>query len=260
MTNMSSSDLRSWVGRQAIDANGDKIGKISDVYVDDDTGQPEWLAVNTGLFGTKVNFVPLAGATPSGDDVMISYDKATVKDAPNAEADGSLSPEEEEALYRHYGYQDQGYQTTGTVERDVTTTGTTGYDTSGPTTDDAMTRSEEEVSVNKRSREAGRARLRKWVETENVQITVPVAREKARLVTEPITDANVDRAMSGPDLSEEEHEVVLREEEVDVQKRVVPKERVRLETETTTAEVPVETDVRKERIAYEGDDPTTTTR
>ena len=128
---------------------------------------------------------------------------------------------------------------------------TQGRDTSGPTTDDAMTRSEEEVSVAKQSREAGKARLRKWVETERVQETVPVQRERARVVTEQITDANVDRATSGPDLTESEHEVVLHDEEVDVQKRVVPKERVRLETETTTEEVPVEADVRKERIDYD---------
>ena len=114
-----------------------------------------------------------------------------------------------------------------------------------------MTRAEEEVSVAKRSREAGRARLRKWVETERVQETVPVHRERARVVTEPITDANLGQATSGPDLTESEHEVVLHEEDVDVQKRVVPKERVRLETETTTEEVPVDAEVRKERIDYD---------
>ena len=82
---------------------------------------------------------------------------------------------------------------------------------------------------------------------------MPVQREEVRVVKEPITEANRGQAMSGPDLSSEEHEVVLHEEEVDVQKRVVPKERVRLETETVTEQVPVTEEVRKERIATEGD-------
>jgi uncharacterized protein (TIGR02271 family) len=249
MTSMSGNDLRAWVGRTAIGPDGGKIGKIGEVYVDDATGQPTWLAVSTGMFGTRVSFVPLAGARPAGDDVMVAYDKATVKDAPNAEVDGHLSREEEAALYRHYGYEDTA-PTGGGVK------GRAPKETSAQGADDAMTRSEEELQIDKRTREAGRARLRKWVETENVQVTVPVAREKAQLVTEPITDANVDRAMSGPEISDAEHQVVLSEEEVDVTKRVVPKERVRLETETVTEDVPVDEAVRKERIAYEGDDTT----
>jgi uncharacterized protein (TIGR02271 family) len=114
-----------------------------------------------------------------------------------------------------------------------------------------MTRSEEQLDVNKRTRQAGTARLRKWIETEDVEIRVPVRREKARMVSEPVTDANRDRAMSGGDLTTEEHEVTLSEEIVDVDKRVVPKERVRLETETETDEVAVDDTVRKERIDFE---------
>ena len=86
-----------------------------------------------------------------------------------------------------------------------------------------------------------------------MNITVPVRREKAKLVTEPITDANVDAAMSGGDLTTEEHEVVLNEEVVDVDKRVVPKERVRLETETAVGDVTVDETVRKERVEMDAD-------
>ncbi len=91
------------VGRNAVDPDGDKIGSIFDVYVDNDTGQPQWLAISTGLFGTKVSFAPLAGASLVGDDVYVAYTKSHVKDAPRAEADGQLSPEEEDELYAHYG-------------------------------------------------------------------------------------------------------------------------------------------------------------
>jgi uncharacterized protein (TIGR02271 family) len=124
---------------------------------------------------------------------------------------------------------------------------------SGPTTDDAMTRSEEEVRVGTADRERGRARLRKYVVTEQVQKTVPVRREEVRIEREPITDANADQALDGPEISEEEHEVVLHEEEPVVEKRTVPKERVRMEKDAVTDEAEISEEVRKERIDAEGD-------
>jgi uncharacterized protein (TIGR02271 family) len=139
------------------------------------------------------------------------------------------------------------------VDRDGDAAGTVGRDVSGPTTDDAMTRSEEELNVGKERREAGRARLRKYVVTENVETTVPVQREEVRLEREPITDANVGAATSGPDLSEEEHEVTLHAEQPVVEKNVVPKERVRLDKDTVTEEERVTENVRKEEIEMEGD-------
>jgi uncharacterized protein (TIGR02271 family) len=117
-----------------------------------------------------------------------------------------------------------------------------------------MTRSEEELRVGTTERERGRARLVKHVVTENVQTTVPVQREEVRLEREPITDENVDQAMSGADISEEEHEVVLHEEELVVEKRTVPKERVRLGTETVSEEREVSEKIRKEQIETEGVD------
>jgi len=256
MTDAGTTDYRGWIGRTAVDRSGNKIGRIEDVYADDDTGQAEWLAVHTGLFGSHVSFVPLQGAQTQGDDLMVAYEKDLVKDAPRCAADGHLSESDEDRLYEYYGAGGASWGTTEAAGRADTTRRTEGYDTSGKTTDDAMTRSEEELSIQKRQRETGRARLRKWVETEQVQVTVPVERERVEVVTEPITDANREAAMSGPDLSSEEHEVVLHEEQVDVQKQVVPKERVRLETETVTEQVPVTEEVRKERIATEGDTST----
>jgi len=244
-----------WDGRTVVDVNGEKIGKIDAIYIDQQTDQPEWALVNTGLFGTKSSFVPLAGAAPSGEDVRVAVDKARVKDAPGVEADGELSEEEEANLFRHY---DVPYDESGSV----TATGTpggqaagapVGHDTSGPTTDDAMTRSEEEVRVGTQQREAGRVRLRKYVVTEQVTQTVPVRREEVRVEREPITDANVGDATDGPAISEEEHEVVLHEEEPVVEKRVVPKERVRLDKDTVTDEVEVSEEVRKEQIEADPD-------
>ena len=97
------SAVAEWRGRTAVDSDGDKIGSIDEIYMDADTGKPEWLAVKTGMFGSKVSFVPIAEASDADGDVRLPYDKQQVKDAPNAEADGELSQDEEAALYSHYG-------------------------------------------------------------------------------------------------------------------------------------------------------------
>jgi uncharacterized protein (TIGR02271 family) len=251
--------VRSWQGATMVDADGDKIGTIESIYLDDQTGEPEWALVNTGLFGTKSSFVPLAQATDAGDQVQVPYEKQLVKDAPRVDTDQHLSEAEEQQLWRHYGLDyDSGY-TTDTADRDRdgvyddVQDSAVGRDTSGPTTDDAMTRSEEELQVGTETRERGRARLRKYVTTEQQTVTVPVQREEVRVEREPITEANIDAATSGPAISEEEHEVTLREEEVVVDKRAVPRERVRLDTETVTDERQVSEEVRKEQIEVEGD-------
>jgi uncharacterized protein (TIGR02271 family) len=239
-----------------VDRDGDKVGTVESIYVDDQTGEPEWALVNTGLFGTKSSFVPLAQASGSGDQVQVPYEKQLVKDAPRVDTDQHLSEAEEQQLWRHYGLD---YDSEYTTDRDgdgvydhVQDTAV-GRDTSGPTTDDAMTRSEEELRVGTETRERGRARLRKYVTTETQQVTVPVQREEVRVEREPITDANLDAATSGPAISEEEHEVTLHEETPVVDKRAVPKERVRLDTETISDERQVSKEVRKERIEIEGD-------
>jgi uncharacterized protein (TIGR02271 family) len=262
-------DIQSWRGRTLVDGSGDKIGKIEDVYLDRSSGEPEWIAVKTGMFGSNVSFVPISDASTDGDDIRVTHAKDLVKDAPNVDADGELSPEEERRLYQHYGRSDYDEWTTDSEDRtertfgrdrrdfdgdgDGDVDGTVGRDTSGPTTDDAMTRSEEELRVGTERRETGRARLRKYVETENVQQTVPVQREEVRVEREPITDANVDQALDGPEISEEEHEVTLHTEEPVVEKRTVPKERVRLDKDVQTGEETVSEDVRRERIEADGD-------
>ena len=92
-----------WRGRNAVDGEGNKVGTIHEIYVDAETGEPEWLAVKTGMFGSKVSFIPFAGASDVDGDVRLPYDKYQVKDAPSADADGELSQDEEAGLYRHYG-------------------------------------------------------------------------------------------------------------------------------------------------------------
>jgi uncharacterized protein (TIGR02271 family) len=234
-----------------VSAEGQKIGSIGQIYVDDSTGEPSFVTVKTGLFGTAESFVPLQDATVTGGDIRVAYNKDEVKDAPRVDPDGRISPAEEQRLYAHYGLSSHSGDTSRTERAGVAGTrdrGKRGYDTSGPTTDDAMTRSEERLKVGTRQEEAGRARLRKYVVTENVTQTVPVSREEVRVEREPITDRNVGAARSGPNISEEEHQVVLHEERPVVEKEAVPVERVRLGTETVTDQETVSEDVRKEQI------------
>ncbi|GHD53819.1 DUF2382 domain-containing protein [Streptomyces galbus] len=211
----------------------------------------------------------------------------------DVDAGGHLSEDEEHRLYEHYGmawddawqqanepgeggwaqtdtaestsmrdaggYTDSG-ETTSLPDAGYADTGeTTGapraaYAESGVSGDDAMTRSEERMHVGTERREAGRARLRKYVVTEEVQQTVPVRREEVRVEREPITDANRDAALSGPDITEAEHEVVLHEERPVTETETVPVERVRMTAEEHTDEETVRGQVRKEQIDTEGVD------
>ena len=225
-----------WRDRTVIDRNGEKIGKIDELYLDHQSDKPEWASVHTGLLGTKRSFVPLAGATPKGEDVQVPVSNEQVKSAPSVEPDRELSERDEIELFQYYGvpYPDEGSLTAEGTPRPAATR-SEGRDVRGRTADDAMTRSEEELHVGTASRERGRVRLRKYVVTEEVQQTVPVRREEVRVEREPIADANIDRATEGPAISEQEHEVVLHEEEVVIEKRTVPKERVRLAKDVITS-------------------------
>jgi uncharacterized protein (TIGR02271 family) len=267
-----------------LSADGHKIGSLGQVYADDDNGQPTWVTARTGLFGTSESFIPLEGARLEGADIVVPYSKDQVKDAPRVDAEGHLDPSEEDRLYEHYrldgnvtyseaanGHHadfgrtaDQSTAGPTPTERDAgfAAAGSGGTysaaderlerDTSGRADDGAMTRSEERLNVGTERQAAGRARLRKYVVTENVTQTVPVQHEEVRLEREPITQGNRDEALRGPGISEAEHEVVLHEERPVVEKETVPVERVRLDTETVTDEVTVDEEVRKERIETDG--------
>ena len=160
--------VRTWQGRTLLDRDGSRIGTIDAIYLDDRTGQPEWALVNTGLFGTKASFVPLAQAFQSDNDVLVPHDKQLVRDAPRVDVDQRLSEAEEQQLWRHYGLDYDTTDRSVATGRNAASRGTVGRDVSGATTDDAMTRSEEELRVGTAQRERGRVRLRKYVTTEQV--------------------------------------------------------------------------------------------
>jgi uncharacterized protein (TIGR02271 family) len=242
------SDPQDLVGRNVIGSGGEKIGTVEEIYLDTDSQEPEWISVTTGWFGTHRSLVPLADASEDGADLQVPYAKEQVKDAPHYDPARELSDEDEGDLFRHYGVAEAGRGSGTAQPSPIVEAGVQGRDVSGPTTDEAMTRSEERLHVGTERIETGRARLRKYIVTENVQTTVPVSREEVRVEREPITDANRDAAMSGPGISEEEHEVTLTAERPVVGKETVPVERVRLGKETTTEERQVTDQVRKEEI------------
>jgi uncharacterized protein (TIGR02271 family) len=223
-------------GATVLDNDGDKIGSVGQVYIDPATGGAAWLTVKTGLFGTGESFVPATDASFEGEDVRVGYSKDFVKDAPRVDADAELDVNDTDALYDYYGV---GSNTDNAMTDDATT--------------DAMTRSEEHLQVGTERVETGRARLHKYVVTEQETVTVPVSHEEVRVVTEPITDGNVGDALDGPDISEEDHEVVLTGDRVVTDTEAVPVERVRLDTTTVTEQETVSGEVRKERIEFDGD-------
>jgi uncharacterized protein (TIGR02271 family) len=257
------------VGLDVYDHDGDKIGSIGQVWADA-AGQPAWASVRTGLFGMKESFVPLQNADIADDKVTVPLEKRLVKDAPNVDVshDEPLSDDEVSRLYSHYGinwedtyrsYQARGIGTAGSPwDTDTSYVGDgdrgdlaadrADYGTAGSSGDDAMTRSEERLNVRTEREQVGEARLRKYVVTEQQSGNVPVSREEVRLEREPITDANRGSAMSGPAISESEHEVALHAERPVVEKEAMPVERVRLSKETVTDDETVGAEVRKERV------------
>src|SRR3954468_22862489 len=132
-------DVKTWRGQDVIGPDGDKIGSLADVYLDRQTGEPEWAAIKTGLFGSRVHFAPIGSAAPTDGAIRVDFTKDKIKDAPNVDADGELSSEEEARLYAYYGRSDYA-EWDGRTDR-TERFATTGQDISGPNTDDAMTRS-----------------------------------------------------------------------------------------------------------------------
>ena len=242
---LNENQMRDVVGATAYDSAGDKIGKVGQLFLDDETGQPEFVTVNTGFFGSSESFVPVADADLADGRLNVPFAKDQVKDAPNVDVhNGHLDRDQEATLYAYYG---RSYTPTGAPPAG------TGREGAGSETDAAMTRSEERLEVGTATHEAGRARLRKYVTTEMETHTVPVRKERAVLETEPISAENVDEATSGADISEDEHEVVLHEERPVTHTVAEPVERVRLTTEETTEEREVSGEVRTEHIEAEGD-------
>ena len=268
---MATYDVNALLSATAYGSDGDKIGKVEQVFLDDNTEEVTFVTVNTGLFGTKESFVPADGAQQDGDRLVLPYTKDVVKDAPNVDADQHLSPAEEEEIYRYYKMNYSG--TGGREDRHATeidrnaapAAGTAGYTRNDRYTDDTadrhdtaaradlddneVIRHEERLRVGKERQETGRARLRKYVVTEHETVDVPVQREEVRVERTPLDGTEV----TGGTIGEDTVEVTLHEERAVVAKETVGVEKIELEKETVRDTERVDAEVRKEQVEVETD-------
>ena len=265
----------------AYDVDGDKVGGVKDVYVNDTTGQPDFVSVNHGLFGGGDSIVPLRGHTLRDGELHLAFPKERIEDAPDLDENGHLTTEDQDAFYRHYGLENTQDVTTYETGNRFAETGAAGAGAAGAAgagyaagernveTDvdterrdvvDAdrrdvadngeIIRSEEQLNVSKDRVETGQVRLRKYVVNETETVEVPVEREEVRVVREPITEA--DRANYDGNIGEQEASVTLSEDRVNVSKESVPVEKVSLEKDTVRDTETVSEQVRKERFETDG--------
>jgi stress response protein YsnF len=265
---LSEREVSAAVGGTAYGSDGDKLGTVEAFFVDDRTGEPSWVAVSTGLFGTRHSIVPAVDATFDDGTLHVPVTSEAVKSAPSM-AREHLDPADEEALRRHYGL--GGTQPIAAVPvpgtpRHAAPVETTDVDAPAEAvgtvepvaTDGAMTRSEEQLRVDTERVATTRTRVVKYVVTEEVQITVPIRREEIRIEEVPLDAAD------GDDSDEETlvpagdaasgglpGEIILHTERPVVTVEVVPVERVRLRTELVQGQETVTEQVQREQIVVD---------
>ena len=229
-------------GTLVYDKNGDKIGSVDDVFLDNDTARPEWLGVGGGLVSTPRAVVPVQGARVEAEAIQVAYAKEHVKGSPPVASD-EITQETERELYAYYGLPYSEARSDSGLPQGPPGTATDVGDEA------SVTRSEEELRVGTRPVEAGRVRLRKWVETEPVTADVELERETARDERQPIN-----QPVGDAELGDAEVEVPLRAEQPVVDKQTVAKDRVRIDKGVETRTETITEQVRKEQVDVEGDD------
>jgi uncharacterized protein (TIGR02271 family) len=321
-------EIRNLLDCRVVGSDGQQVGKVGQVYLSDRTGEPEWVTVKTGFFGTKESFVPLTGAQRSSGMLRVPFDKEKIKGAPAIDdSDDRLTLEEEASLYRYYGMQpssvptqrkegqgagpatpatgrpangrpeaarpEMGRSETGRPEMRQPGMGRPDAPRPGPGTGAAagmtgatgqkpgrardedidttrsaeqmragsahgedidMTRSEEQMHVGKERRESGHVRLRKYVESENVEETIPLERDEVVIEREPIVGG---KPVHGHEFGEDEEETfTLYEERPVVGTESTPVERVHMRKEKVSRDETVRGKVRKERFEVDRDGET----
>lgn len=241
-----------------LDAHGERIGSVKQVWLDDRDGRPMWASVHTGLFGMKESFVPIQDATVDKGHIVVPVEKQQVKDAPRIDTeDQHMSDSQQDELYRHYGMipgvrsgdHDKlrgGHETGGRESMAGKLTDKSATRDRSARDGDSVTRYEEQLDVGTRDVEAGRVRLVKHTVTEQRDVTVPVTHEEVRVVREPAAGTE-----GGRPFADEEAEVTLRRQEPVVDKHAEAVERVRLEKEAVTEQRKVRGEVRREEVDVE---------
>ena len=225
-------------GREVFTADGDKLGRVEEIYYDTATNECEWVAVKAGFLGMKRVLVPIEGAQLHEDHVDLAYTKDQLSQAPDIDDTRLRSDDDEKVIYDHYGLEYPG-ASFGSYD------GSRASDEGG-----SVVRHEEELEVGTRTVEQGRARLRKWVETEPVSEDVTLRRETAEVHREQINQV-VDGEIGD---GEQVVEVELRAEEPVVSKQTIARERVSLDKDVETDVRQVSDTVRSERVEVERED------
>ncbi|MDP8978790.1 MAG: YsnF/AvaK domain-containing protein [Actinomycetota bacterium] len=241
-----------WRGCGLVAVDGEAVGPIREMYLDVTTDRPKWAVVDAGAEPEAHRFVPLGEATRRGEVVVVPHTRRQVLDAPRLPVDDRLAEPEERLLYDHY-------EAAPAQGAPVDEAAAVGAPPAQDQPEAAMTRSEEELVVSTRKEPIGRARLRKTVVTEEVTVTVPVRREEVWLEQMPASDADQVEALDEPEMDTDPdvtlYELTLYEEVPVVEKRVVPREHVRLVKTFTTEELPVSDELRKERVELDDESP-----
>ena len=235
-----------YAGYEVYDGNNEKIGKVDDLFINE-SDQPEYIGVKMGFLGLEgTSLIPweLTRVDEQGHRIEVSVDKAQVKEGPSFDDDQDITPDYEERVYSHYGL--QRAQTNGAQG---------GYgEYYGDEDELRVQRTEEELRVGTREREAGALKVRKRVRTDREQISVPTRHEEVSVERVPVEG----REASEAEIGEDEVTMPVTEEEVVVEKRPVVKEELRIRKDVVEDEEVVEEDVRKEEVDV--DDQTTTRR
>jgi stress response protein YsnF len=265
---LSEREVSTSIGNTAYGSDGDKLGTVEHFYLDDRTGTPTWVAVTTGLFGTRTSIAPAVAATlDESGGLRVPVTAEAVKTAPHLTGE-HLTPEDEAELRRHYGI-DQGLGGTGTPPA-PTAAPTQAIDVgaaelppppSPPRQNDgSMTRSEERLVVGTERVATTRARLIKYVVTEEVQITVPIRREEIRVEEVPIDEPDLpgesltgvaSSGVPGGTTGGLPDEIILHTERPVVTVEVVPVERVRLRTVVVEGQETITEQVQREQIVVD---------
>src|SRR5919112_1583312 len=239
------------------DQYGERIGPLSDLFVDEND-EPEYVGVETGLPGNRSVLVPAEAITV--DDrlrrMVVSHPRSLVERAPSLGHEDEVTPEFERRVRVHYGLDAEertgsGALYTSAAEPTEARSADPAPDMSGHEEDDVrVRRSEEEIRVETREREAGEMRVRKRVRTERERLTVPKKRVEVTVERVPVEGAVPvgDEVANAPQIGEEEIVVPVVEEEIVVEKRPVVKEEIRIRKQVVEDVEVVEEDVRREEI------------
>ena len=229
-----------FTGYEVYDQNGEKIGRVDDLFVDEND-QPEYIGVKMGLLGTSSTLIPMELVTvdESAQRLVVSSDKETVKNGPTFDDDKEIISEYENQVYSYYGL--QRATTTEELRAYEAYQGSATQTTHGDEL--RIQRSEEVLRAGTREREAGAINVRKRVRTDRERLEVPTRHEEVHVDRVPINSET-----SATEIGDDEVIIPVTEEEIVVEKRPVVKEEIRIRKDVVEDTEVVEEDVRREEV------------